>query len=169
MRIRLNIVRRHDQRPTCSAPESPSYCKAIPMSYRRIAVTFLSLTILSIATYANAADHISWLTVRYEDQSVKTFLQGPYASKATCDKLNQTSLDNVLTACGSCKESRAEGLHASGRPEGGLRQGASTRARSLPICSRHAEGSNHHQWCAYSYRHRGVQPPRGRISSKRLR
>ena len=73
------------------------------MSYRTIAVTFLSLTILSIATYANAADHISWLTVRYEDQSVKTFLQGPYASKATCDKLNQTTWDNVLTACGYCK------------------------------------------------------------------
>jgi hypothetical protein len=73
------------------------------MSYRRIAGTFLSLTILSITTYANAAEYVSWLTARYEDQSVKTFLQGPYASKATCDKLNQTTWDNVLTACGSCK------------------------------------------------------------------
>ena len=73
------------------------------MSYRRVLGMLFSLSILSIATYANADDHISWLTVRYEDQSVKTFLQGPYASKATCDKLNQTTWDNVLTACGSCK------------------------------------------------------------------
>ena len=68
------------------------------MSYRRVLGMLFSLSILSIATYANADDHISWLTVRYEDQSVKTFLQGPYASKAACDKLNQTTWDNVLTA-----------------------------------------------------------------------
>lgn len=52
---------------------------------------------------AHAAEHAAWLVVRYEDQSVKTFLQGPYRSKTSCEKLNQITWDNVLTACGSCK------------------------------------------------------------------
>ena len=51
-----------------------------------------------------ASDYYSWLSVRYSaNDSVKTFLQGPYKSKSWCDKLNQTTWDNVLTACGSCK------------------------------------------------------------------
>lgn len=49
-----------------------------------------------------AAEYFSWLSVRYSDRSVKTFLQGPYKTKAWCDKLNQTTWDNVLTACGTC-------------------------------------------------------------------
>ena len=61
------------------------------------------LLYLFVAQEAQAADHISWLAVRYQDNSVKTFLQGPYSSKAQCDKLNQSTWDNVLTACGTCK------------------------------------------------------------------
>jgi hypothetical protein len=51
-----------------------------------------------------ASNYYSWLVVRYsENNGVKTFLQGPYNSKSGCDKLNQITWDNVLTARGSCK------------------------------------------------------------------
>jgi hypothetical protein len=51
---------------------------------------------------AHAADYFAWLNVRYPNRAVKTFLQGPYPSKARCDLHNQTTWDNVITSCGSC-------------------------------------------------------------------
>lgn len=64
------------------------------------------ILLLILTTTCNSADdaeYVSWLFVRYPDKAVKTFLQGPYKSKAWCDKLNQTTWDNVLTACGTCQ------------------------------------------------------------------
>lgn len=61
------------------------------------------LVVVSFSTATQAADQVAWLSVRYSNGAVKTFVQGPYTSKASCDKLNQITWDNVLTACGSCK------------------------------------------------------------------
>lgn len=73
-----------------------------PRAYRVNA--FILVLLLSAACdSARAADYVSWLAVRYPDQAVKTFLQGPYKSKARCDQLNQSTWDNVLTACGTCR------------------------------------------------------------------
>ena len=58
---------------------------------------------LCLVSPAHAADYVSWLSVRYEGTAVKTFLQGPHNSKVQCEKLNETTWDNVLTACGICK------------------------------------------------------------------
>lgn len=63
----------------------------------------VSIGVVILTQGAWAADYYSWLAVRYSDNKVlKTFLQGPYDSKASCDKLNQITWDNVFTACGSC-------------------------------------------------------------------
>jgi len=65
----------------------------------------LAISIVGLASFATsvwAVDYFSWLAVRYSNGSVKTFLQGPYKSKSWCDKLNQSTWDNTLTACGSC-------------------------------------------------------------------
>lgn len=66
-----------------------------------------------ISTSANATEYVSWLSVRYQDGAVKTFLQGPYPSRLRCDQLNQTTWDNVLTACkDSCKVEEKSCLRA---------------------------------------------------------
>jgi Fe-S oxidoreductase len=78
----------------------------MPLHLRFSYSIFISIFLLIFSTVsrdAYAADYFSLLVVRYSDQSVKTFLQGTYDSKARCDQLNQTTWDNVLTACGSCK------------------------------------------------------------------
>lgn len=75
-----------------------------PRSVHCVITTTILLLILA-TTYrsAGAADYVSWLAVRYPDQGVKTFLQGPYKSKARFDQLNQSTWANVLTACGTCR------------------------------------------------------------------
>jgi hypothetical protein len=72
------------------------------MNKSRLHKYWASLLLLCIATQAQAAEYVSWLAVRYQDHSVKTFIQGPYGSRPQCDKLNQTTWDNVQTACGIC-------------------------------------------------------------------
>lgn len=68
-----------------------------------VITTILLLTLAAACRSTDAAEYVSWLAVRYPDQAVKTFLQGPYESKARCDQLNQSTWDNVLTACGTCR------------------------------------------------------------------
>lgn len=70
--------------------------------YRRAVTSLMALIFVAICPIANATEYFSWLSVRYPDQAVKTFLQGPYDSMSRCDHLNQSTWDNVLTACGSC-------------------------------------------------------------------
>lgn len=57
---------------------------------------------LVIGAPAVAADFYAWLVVRYPEKAVRTFLQAPYASKARCERSNQATWDNVITACGTC-------------------------------------------------------------------
>lgn len=73
-----------------------------PQSAYCVIATILLLALATACQKVGAAEYVSWLAVRYSDQAVKTFLQGPYKSKAWCDELNQTTWDNVLTACGTC-------------------------------------------------------------------
>ena len=74
-----------------------------PQSWRPKVVPLFAFIIATASSFANGTEFFSWLAVRYPDQSVKTFLQGHFASKPRCEQLNQSTWDNVLTACGSCK------------------------------------------------------------------
>lgn len=60
------------------------------------------LLLAVVSSSAFASDYFAFLAVRYSDNSVKTFVQGPFNSKPRCDTLNQSTWDNTLTACGSC-------------------------------------------------------------------
>lgn len=73
-----------------------------PQCAHHVNAAILALILLAACDSAGAADYVSWLAVRYPDRAVKTFLQGPYKSKARCDQLNQSTWDNVLTACETC-------------------------------------------------------------------
>lgn len=72
--------------------------KSDPLWTRALVAASLCLSI----NPAIGAEYASWLVVRYPDGAVKTFLQGPYASRDQCDKLNQTTWSNVLNACVTC-------------------------------------------------------------------
>lgn len=64
-------------------------------------ISFLLLWLLSFNAYA--ADYFALLDVRYATGIKKTFIGGPYSSKAQCNKLNQVVWDNVQPTCGNCK------------------------------------------------------------------
>ena len=68
-------------------------------SNRTFAVLVFALV---IGAPAVAADFYAWLVVRYPEKAVRTFLQAPYVSKALCERSNQATWDNVITACGNC-------------------------------------------------------------------
>lgn len=65
---------------------------------------FILLPLLCVffSPIAYAADYFSVLDVRYENGMKKTFLGGPYTTKAWCEKMNQNTWDHIQPACGNC-------------------------------------------------------------------
>lgn len=63
---------------------------------------FLSLSVASATDAASVDGYVSELVVRYPDGVIKIFVQGPDASKESCESYARTTWENIAKVCGTC-------------------------------------------------------------------